>query len=117
MTPRRVDLGDGQYADLATVLNHAQWRRIVGARGAADAVTEGTAALLLGWLVRDVNGSPIEFPADVGPAGPPASLLDRAPSELILALADVASLIAAGRPDPLGTAPPSPDLPAAPPSE
>jgi hypothetical protein len=102
---RRVDLPDGQWADLVERLNHAQRQRIRFASSKGlDNVTEGIAAMLIGWHVLDVDGIVIPVPSERTAGGYPSAILDTFPSDVVDELAEEVARIVTGQPDPLGSA-------------
>lgn len=90
----RVELPDGQWAELTPRLNHAQRRMIQ--RGEPERVTAGLAAMLVRWHVLDVDGVVIPVPADRSVAGFPPSILDTFPIEIVDTIALEASNLIAG---------------------
>ena len=94
---RRVDLPDGQWADLVERLNHAQRQRIrFAGRDGLDNVTEGVAAMLTGWHVVDVDGVIIPVPAERPVGGFPSAVLDTFPSDVVDDIAVAAAEIVTG---------------------
>jgi hypothetical protein len=104
-----VDLPDGQYVDLVDRLNHAQMRRIRRAAGddELDGLTEGVAAMVTGWSLKDVEGTVVPFPT-LGVDGVPSGALDTLPADLMLIVGVEALTIANGAPDPKGSGGASP---------
>jgi hypothetical protein len=117
VTPERVTLPDGDWVDLTTRLNYAQHRRMTTAKAnGLDAVTEGVAAMIVGWSLRDVNGQAIPLPP-VEARGIPSAALDLIPFESMEAIADRAAELVKAIRDPkdgAGISPGSPPAPSSP---
>jgi hypothetical protein len=106
---RRVDLQDGQWADLVERLNHAQRQRIrFAGRDGLDNVSEGIAAMLTGWHVLDVDGVVIPVPAERPVGGFPSAVLDTFPMEVVDDIGLVVAKIVGGEPVPKAGAGTSP---------
>lgn len=112
----RHPLDGGEWIELVDRLNHAQMRRI---RRAAvdvelDSLTEGVCAMVTGWLVHDVDGREVPFPA-LAAEGIASDGLDPLPAETVVAMGLIAVKVAGGQPDPKGSdatssgSPPAPE--------
>lgn len=102
MASKRIPIEGGDWVDLVTRLNHAQFRRIRLAQGGdpgLDIQTETVAAMAATWSVRDVDGVEVPYPGG-GPEGVPAAALDRFPSEVMVDLFTEAAAIISGGPSP-----------------
>ena len=100
----RLDLPDGEWVELTPRLNHAQLRRIrrAAADPELDSFSEGTCAMIRGWLLHDVDGHLVECPP---PAvdGIAVEALDNLPAEVVVRIGTRALEIAGGQPDPKGS--------------
>lgn len=103
----RVELPDGQWAELRERINHATEKRVKVAlnRGHANAElafdfdTEVVRAFVSDWSVKDIEGLPIAI-ADV-------DAIERAPGDIIDRLAIEATQVWTGRTFPNLPTPPS----------
>lgn len=100
----RVELRDGQWAELRERITHGQHKTLIRTFEANDAVEFGTALVrefVRAWHVLDPDGEAIPL-AD-------ADAIDRAPSDIVLALAEAANEAFTDATVPKGTTPPSSD--------
>jgi hypothetical protein len=104
-----MDLDGGEWVEFTPRLNHAQLRRIRKAASdeSLDAFSEGTCAMVRGWLLHDIDGRVVECPP---PAvdGIPVEALDNLPADVVVTIGTRALEIAGGQPDPKGSGARSP---------
>lgn len=103
--PVRVDLPDGQWAELREELTHGQTKRLQRALLAArihpatagpDIDTEFAAVYLTAWSVRGAADVPADVDARV-------ALLEDLPDRIVKAIAEAAADLWKGRADPNGS--------------
>jgi hypothetical protein len=86
----RIDLPRGDWADITSRVNHAQYKRIRLAATSNDQVDEGVAAVIVAWSIRDVDGHPLPSP-EPAVDGIPVEAMATMPLDTFLALAERAS--------------------------
>ena len=106
----RVELPDGQWAELREELTHGQFKRLSRAllratespaEAGPDIDTEFAAVYVSAWFLRAPDGSSVDLPAELEAR---IAILDGLPATIVTRIATAAANSWRGRPDPNASA-------------